>query len=89
MHPSRVVALSFLFLSLLLLIQLVMGGAFRISVATVFQLLGGVVLLLTSLYGLIRYEENPIVTEYGPLTYLLILGIVTWSLGILMDILSL
>ena len=88
MHPSRLVALCFLLLSVLLLAQLGIDGQFVPSIGTIFQLIGGVLLLLTGFYGLFRYEENPIVAEYGPLTYLLIFGIVTWALGILMQFLS-
>ena len=88
MDPSRLVALCFLVLSVLLLAQLGIDGQFALSFGTIFQLIGGVLLLLTGLYGVFRYEENPIVAEYGPLTYLLIFGIVTWALGILLQLLS-
>ena len=44
-------------------------------------MLGGIVLLVSSLYGLVRYEENPIVTEYGPMTYLLLFGLLLWTVG--------
>ncbi|ACV47098.1 MULTISPECIES: hypothetical protein [Halomicrobium] len=72
MHPSRVVALCFLGVSLLLVAQLGLVSPFTLTLPTVVQLLGAAMLVLGSLYGLVRYEENPIVTEYGPEAYLLI-----------------
>ncbi|MBO4247543.1 hypothetical protein IL252_06905 [Halomicrobium sp. IBSBa] len=72
MHPSRVVSLCFLGVSLLLVAQLGVVSPFALTLPTVVQLLGAAMLMLGSLYGLVRYEENPIVTEYGPAAYLLI-----------------
>ncbi|OYR43961.1 hypothetical protein DJ73_13655 [Halorubrum sp. Ea1] len=86
MNPSRLVALCFFFVSVLLLAQVSVGGELRFTIGTVLQLAGGLFLLLTSLYGLARYEENPIVSEYNPLTYLLISGLLLWAVGLLTQI---
>ncbi|WP_232745043.1 hypothetical protein [Halorubrum aethiopicum] len=45
-------------------------------------------LLLASLFGLIRYEENPIVSEYGPITYLLVFGLAIWAVGLLLRLVT-
>lgn len=82
MHPSRLVAACFLVVGLLdlLYVGVVAGGA---STALATLLLGaGVVLVLASVYGLLRYEENPVVTEYGPVAYLLVGGASVQAFGL-------
>lgn len=69
MHPSRLVALCILFLSVLLLAQVGIDGQLEPSIGTVFQVIGGVMLLLTGIYGVVRYGENPVVSEYVPPTF--------------------
>ena len=88
MHPSRAVALCFLFVSVLLVAQVGIAGEPRVTAGAVLQLIGGVFLFLTSLFGLIRDEENPIVSEYGPKTYLLISGLVIWAVGLLIQLVT-
>lgn len=88
MNPSKFVALCFLVVSLLLVAQVSLGGKLRFTIGTVLQLVGGLFLLLTSLYGLARYEHNPIVSEYNPLTYLLISGLLFWTIGLFTQIVT-
>ena len=88
MHPSRLVALGFLTVSVLLGAQVGLGGGVRLTASTVFLLFGGVFLLCASLYGLVRYEANPIVTEYGPTTYLLLFALGLQAAGLLARLLS-
>ncbi len=88
MHPSRLVAVCFLFVSVLLLAQVGIAGELRVTAGTALQLIGGVFLLLASLFGLIRYEENPIVSEYGPITYLLVFGLAIWAVGLLLRLVT-
>ncbi|KDS90093.2 hypothetical protein FK85_22095 [Halorubrum saccharovorum] len=79
MHPSRLVAICFVAVSVLLLAQIGIVGGRPFTAGAVLQGIGGVVLLLAGLYGVVRYEENPIVDEYGPTTYLLVFGLVIWQ----------
>lgn len=44
-----------------------------------------VILFGGSLYGLVRYEENPIVTEYGPQAYSLMGASLLWTLGLVLE----
>ena len=84
MHPSRVVAICFATVGVLLLAQVGIVGGRPFTSGTVLQGIGGVVLLLAGLFRVVRYEENPIVDEYGPTTYLLIFGMGIWAIGLLM-----
>jgi len=81
MHPSRLVSLVLLVVSVLIIAQAVLID--EATASTGFLLLGGIVLLGGSLYGLVRYEENPIVREYGPMTYLLVFGSLLWAVGMI------
>ena len=83
MHPSRLVSLALLVVSVLVIAQSVLIGELQATASTIFLLLGGIILLGSSLYGLVRYEENPIVTEYGPMTYLLLFGLLFWAVGMI------
>lgn len=83
MHPSRLVSLFLFVVSVLIIAQNILIGELQATASTVFLLLGGISLLVTSLYGLIRYEENPIVTEYSPMTYLLFFGLFLWAVGMI------
>ena len=83
MHPSRLVSLTLLVVSVLVIAQVVLIDGFQANASAVFLLLGGIVLLGSSLYGLVRYEDNPIVTEYGPMTYLLLFGLHFWAVGMI------
>jgi len=82
MHPSRTVALCFMGVSLLLFAQLGVASPLVLTVPTLVQLLGAVVLLLGSLYGLVQYDEHPIVTEYGPKAYVLIGASLFWFVAL-------
>jgi len=86
MHPSRLIALCFLGVSLLLLVQLGVASPFAFTVPTLVQLLGAVALLLSSLYGLAAYEDNPIVTDYGPKAYALVAASLFWFVALLFSI---
>lgn len=81
MHPSRLVSLTSLVVSVLIISQSVLIGELQVTASTVLLLLGGIILLGSSLYGLVRYEENPIVTEYGPMTYLFLFGSLLFAIG--------
>lgn len=83
MYPSRLVSLIFLAVSVLIIAQTVLIGELEATPSTIFLLLGGAVLLVSSLYGLVRYKENPIVTEYGLMTYLLLFGLLLWAVGMI------
>lgn len=83
MHPSRLVSLFLFVVSVLIIAQNILIGELQATASTVFLLLGGISLFVTSLYGLIRYEENPIVTEYSPMTYLLFFGLFLWAVGMI------
>lgn len=83
MHPSRLVSLFLFIVSVLIIAQNTLIGELQASASTAFLLLGGIILLVSSLYGLIRYKENPIVTEYGPMTYLLLFGLFLWVVGMI------
>jgi len=83
MHPSRLVSLVLLVVSVLIIAQTVLIRELEATTSTIFLLFGGTVLLVSSLYGLVRYEENPIVTEYGPMTYLLLFGLSLWAVGMI------
>lgn len=86
MHPSRLVALCFMGVSLLLLAQLGVASPLALTVPVLVQLFGAIVLLLGSLYGLVQYEENPIVTEYGPKAYVLIGASLFWFVALAVSI---
>ena len=77
-----------LVVSVLVIAQAVFIDGFQANTSTVFLLLGGIVLLGSSLYGLVRYEDNPIVTEYGPMTYLLLFGLLFWAVGMIVRLLA-
>ena len=88
MHPSRLVSLVMLVVSALVIAQAVFIHGLQANASTVFLLLGGIVLLGSSLYGLVRYENNPIVTEYGLMTYLLLFGLLFWAVGMIARLLA-
>ncbi|MBP1902710.1 hypothetical protein J2744_002403 [Halorubrum trapanicum] len=83
MHPSRLVAICFVTVSVLLLAQVGIVGGRPLTAGTALQLLGGAFLLVAGLFGVVRYEENPVVDEYGPTTSLLVFGLVLWAVGLL------
>ncbi|MCY4731818.1 hypothetical protein KY092_14760 [Natronomonas gomsonensis] len=82
MHPSRLVSACFLVVSILLLAQIGTTEPLQATAATVLQASGGIVLFVGAVYGFVRYEANPIVTEYGPMTYVLVFGTFVWATGI-------
>lgn len=88
MHPSRLVALGFFWVSVLLFAQFVVADPLRFSVPTIIQLVGAVTLLVTGLYGLVRHEENPIVTEWGPMAYLLVSSTLILIVGLIASLVS-
>jgi len=88
MHPSRAVALSVLVVALLTLLQVAIADGPRLTAASVLGFVSGVVLLVGSLYGLLRYETNPIVTEYGPMAYLLVGAASLWAVGLVGQLVS-
>lgn len=83
MHPSRLIALCSITVSVLLIAQVGLIEGFWSTLSTVFQLIGAVFLLIGGVYGFGRYEEDPIVTEYGPMAYLLLFGFGSWAVSIL------
>ncbi|WP_135667155.1 hypothetical protein [Halorhabdus rudnickae] len=85
LHPSRAVSLAYLCLGVLLAVW----GAVSVGESTLggaMVLVGGIVLLVSSLYGLVRYEINPIVTEYGLQTYALLAGAAIFALGVVVQL---
>lgn len=88
MHPARAVALSLLAVALLTLLQVGIADGPRLTAASVLQFVSGVFLLVGSLYGLLRHETNPIVTEYGPMAYLLGGAASLWAVGLVMRMLT-
>jgi hypothetical protein len=82
MHPSRLVSACFLVVSILLLAQLGTTELLKSTAATGLQAGGGIVLFVGSVYGFVRCEANPVVTEYGPMTYLLVFGTFVWATGL-------
>jgi hypothetical protein len=82
MHPSRLVALSFVPVSVLLLVRPAVAGSLQPTVGSTLQFVGGLVLLPASLYGLARPGVTPTVTEYGPSTLLFVFGAGVWTLGL-------
>jgi hypothetical protein len=87
MHPSRLVSVCFFVVSILLLAQLGTAEPLQPTAGTALQAVGGVTLFLGSLYGIVRYEQNPVVTEYGPMTYLLVFGTFVWATGLVVQLL--
>jgi hypothetical protein len=87
-NPSRVVAFCFFLVSVLLVAQVGIAGEPQLTAGAVLQVIGGVFLLLASLFGLVRYEQNPIVSEYGATTSLLIAGLVLWTVGLLTQLVT-
>lgn len=81
MHPSRLVSLALLGVGVLLIAQAGLIDGFQATASTILLLLGGIALLGSSLYGLVQYENSPIVTEYGVMTYLLLFGLLLWAVG--------
>lgn len=81
MHPSRLISLALLVVSVLAIAQAVLLNGFQANASMIFPLLGGLILFVSSLYGLVRYEDSPIVTEYGAMTYLLLFGLLLWAVG--------
>ena len=88
MHPSRLVSLTTLVVSVLIIAQSILIGELQATASTALLLSGGIILLGSSLYGLVRYEENPIVTEYGPMTYLFLFGSLLLSAGIIIQFIT-
>ena len=88
MHPSRSLALGFITVSTLLIVQVGLIRRGQLTVGTIFQLIGAVFLLIGGLYGFLRYEENPIITEYGPMAYVFLFGLGLWAVGILLRLVS-
>ncbi|PHQ38588.1 hypothetical protein DJ69_10890 [Halorubrum persicum] len=88
MHPSRLVALCFITVSALLIAQVGVIEGVQFAPSTVFQLIGATFLLISGIYGFARYEVNPVVTEYGPMAYLLLFGFGLWAVGILFRLLT-
>jgi len=88
MHPSRLVSMTTLVVSVLIIAQSVLIGELQATASTALLLSGGTILLGSSLYGLVRYEENPIVTEYGPRTYLFLFGSLLLSAGIIIQFIT-
>ena len=87
MHPSRAVSLAYLCLATLLVVWGVSIVSETVTLAGTLVLVGGVVLLGSSLYGLTHYESNPTVTEYGLQTYALLAGAAIFALGIVLRLL--
>lgn len=90
-HPSRLVAICFFVVSVLSLTSFAVDSEVQFSALTALsadgaltalQLFGSAFLFVASLYGIVRYEENPIVTEYGPTTYLLVGGALLYAIGL-------
>ncbi|WP_318568155.1 hypothetical protein [Salinigranum marinum] len=88
MHPSRAVALSLLVVALLTLLQVGIADRPRLTAVAVLRFVGGIVLLVGSLYGLLRYETSPTVTEYGPKAYLLVGAASLWAVGLVVQFFS-
>lgn len=74
MNPARSVALGLLLAGGLHLTRIGLLEEPQFALGYVFSVVSGLFVLLGSLYGLVRSEESPIVTEYGPLAYLLLFG---------------
>lgn len=71
MHPARLFALSYLGVSLLLIGYVaVLVPPFGPVLLVV--LLGALIGGAASTYGVVRYEDNPMITEYDQQTYTLI-----------------
>jgi hypothetical protein len=80
-NPSRLIALSLLLTSSLYLARIVVVEEMQFTLEYTFSVVSGLFLFCGSLYGSVRYEENPIVTEYGPMAYLLLFGSIAMSVG--------
>ena len=77
MHPSRLVSLCCAGVGVLFVSQTAVGS-FQLDLEHGWQLFGGAALVVASLYAAVRYETEPIVTEYGPTTYLLVGVALAW-----------
>ncbi|WP_254861615.1 hypothetical protein [Halovivax gelatinilyticus] len=84
MHPSKLFSALILVVSLLLVIEAVVAADYAIVFDL--QLIGGIVLGLTALVGLARYEEDPIVTEYHPVLLVVLFFVSLWILLLLYEI---
>ncbi|WIV65717.1 hypothetical protein [Natrialbaceae archaeon AArc-T1-2] len=82
MHPSRLVALCCCTIGVLVVSQAAVVGQFRLDLESGLRLAGGAGLVLASLYAAARSERDPIVTEYGPRTYLLVAAAFVWIAGL-------
>jgi|AntRauTorcE11898_2_1112593.scaffolds.fasta_scaffold85127_2 hypothetical protein len=74
MHPSRAIALGFLVVSLLSLVEWGLVEQFSTTFPVLFLAVASGGLLVASIYGLVRYDSNPIVTEWGSTAYALLVG---------------
>jgi hypothetical protein len=80
-NPSRLIALSLLLTSSLYLARIVVVEEPQFSLRYTLLAVSGLFMFCGSLYGLVQYEENPIVTEYGPMAYLILFGSIAMSVG--------
>lgn len=62
----------------LLVVSQSVVGQLQLDLESGFRLLGGVTLLAASVYAAVRYETEPLVSEYGPTTYLLVTAALVW-----------
>lgn len=81
MNPSRLIALSFVLASSLHLARIGVAGEIQFTLGSALSVVSGLFMLFGGLYGSVRYEENPLVTEYSPMAYLLLLGSIAMSVG--------
>lgn len=81
MHPPRLVSLCCLVQGLLSDTVVGFAGGVSPTIGLTLQLIGGVLLIAGGIYGLVRHGDNPIMTEYGPITYLILLGFGFWIVG--------
>ena len=86
MHPSKAVALCFLVVSTLSFVEWALVEQFSTALPALFLAVGSAFLFVSSIYGLVRYESNPIVTEYEPTAYVLLVACAVWILGVVLSI---
>jgi len=86
MHSSRAIALGFLVVSTLSLVEWGLVEQFSTALPALLLAVGSAFLFVSSVYGLVRYESNPVVTEYGPTAYVLLVACAVWILGIVLSI---
>ena len=78
MHPSKLVALC-CFTGGVLFVTGTAVDQFQLDLESGWRLFGGATLLLGSLYAAVHHETDPLVTAYGPRTYLLVGVVLAWT----------